>query len=143
LDGGVLRSFALRTHPRLAPAAAQLAVVLLAVLAGLVMGAALVQADQRSWSGATTGTAVVRGLEDDGIHADVDGREVVLHLEKVPAAGTSLPVEVAPDGRARPTSYRQTWSGALVEGVLLASGLAALIQVYRWFVTQRPVPSAA
>jgi hypothetical protein len=143
LDGHVLRSFSLRTHPRLAPPAAQLAVLLLAVLAGLVIGVVLVQADQRSWSGAAGGTAVVRGLEDDGIHADVDGREVVLHLERVPAAGTSLAVEVAPDGRARPSSYKQTWSGALVEGVLLALGLAVVVQVYRWFVTRRPVPSAA
>ena len=139
----MLSSVARLTHPRTAGWAGQAVVVLVAVVLGLLFGAVLVKADERSWSGATTGTAVVRGLEDDGIHAEVAGREVVLHLEKVPAAGTELAVEVAPDGRARPSSYRQTWSGALVEGVLLALGLAVVVQVYRWFVTRRPVPSGA
>jgi hypothetical protein len=117
-------------------------VLLAAVLLGLLIGTVLVKADQHSWAGARTTSATVTGLEDDGLHATTsDGTEVVLHLETVPDVGTSVAVEVAPDGRARPASYRQSWSGALREGVLLALGLAVLVQVYRWFVT-RPVPSA-
>jgi hypothetical protein len=127
-----------RTHPRTAGAAAQALVLLGAVLAGLALGALLHYADGRSWSGATTATAVVTGLRTDGVHAEAEGRDVVLHLEKVPAAGTRLAVEVRPDGRARPASYRSTWTGSLLRGTLLALVLAVVVQVYRFAVTRRP-----
>ena len=129
----------MQTHPRTSGARAQLGVLLLAVLAGVLVGAALHWADGRSWSGSVTTRAVVTGLHDDGIHATADGRDVVLHLEKVPPAGTELTVEVRPDGRARPASYRQSWPGALGRGIALAVGLTVIVQVYRWFVTGRPV----
>ena len=127
----------MKTHPRTAGARAQLAVLLLGVLAGLAVGAVLHWADQRSWAGSVTATAVVTGLEANGIHATADGKDVVLHLEKVPRTGTELRVEVRPDGRARPASYRQSWAGALGRGVALAVGLTVLVQVYRFFVTGR------
>ena len=114
---------------------AQLAVLLAGAFAGLVLGAALHWADARSWAGSTTTTAVVTGLRSDGVHADAAGRDLVLHLEKVPRAGTELRVEVRPDGQARPVAYRQSWGGALLRGVALAVGLTVLVQVYRWFVT--------
>jgi hypothetical protein len=123
------------SHPRTSRPRAQLGVLLLAVLAGLVVGSALHWADGRSWSGAVRATAVVTGLQEDGIHARADGRDVVLHLERVPVPGTELRVEVRPDGRARPVSYRQTWPGSLGRGVALALGIALVVQVYRYFVT--------
>ncbi|MCU1601472.1 MAG: hypothetical protein JWO22_2181 [Frankiales bacterium] len=129
----------MRTHPRTSGAAPQLAVLLTGVLAGLLIGSALHWADGRSWGGSHDTTAVVVGLEHDGIHAMAGGRDVVLHLEKVPPAGTEVRVEVRPDGRARPTSYRQTWPGALGRGVALAVGLLVIVQLYRFFVTGRPV----
>lgn len=116
--------------------------LLLGALAGVVLGLVLHWADQRSWAGAETTTAVVTGLKSNGIHATADGKDVVLHLEKVPKAGTQIPVEVRPDGRARPASYRQTWAGALSRGIALAVGLTVLVQVYRFFVTGKtPVGS--
>ena len=131
----------MQTHPRTTGARAQLAVLLLGVLAGLALGAVLHWADGRSWAGAERTTAVVTGLQENGVHATADGKDVVLHLEKVPRAGTPIAVEVRPDGRARPASYRQTWSGALGRGVALAVGLAVLVQLYRFFVTRPSVPS--
>jgi hypothetical protein len=131
-----------RTHPRTTGPAAQLLVLLAAVLVGLALGVLLHVADDRSWSGATTATAVVTGLHDDGVHATAEGRDVVLHLEKVPATGTRLVVEVRPDGRARPASYRQSWSGALLRGAGFTVLLAALVQAYRFAVTRRPLRSA-
>lgn len=129
-----------RTHPRTTGWRGHLVVLLLAVLAGLAVGAVLHWADGRSWAGAERTTAVVTGLRDNGIHATADGKDVVLHLEKVPAAGTRIAVEVRPDGRARPASYRQTWGGALGRGVALAVVLAVIVQLYRFFVTGRPAP---
>ena len=115
--------------------------LVVAIAVGLGIGAALRWADERSWGGSHDTTAVVSGLEHDGIHATADGRVVVLHLERVPAAGTPLRVEVRPDGRARPTSYRQTWPGALGRGVALAVGLLVIVQLYRFFVTSPSVRS--
>jgi hypothetical protein len=132
-----------KTHPRTAGARAQLSVLLLAVLAGVLVGAALHWADGRSWAGSATTTAVVTGLQHDGIHATADGRDVVLHLEKVPRTGTELSVEVRPDGRARPSSYRQTWPGSLARGIALAVGLAVIVQVYRYLVTGKSPPAVA
>ena len=128
------------THPRTSGAAAQVGVLLLGALVGLLIGAGLHWADGRSWAGSATTTATVTGLQSNGIHATADGRDVVLHLEKVPRLGTRVSVEVRPDGRARPTSYRQTWPGALGRGVALAVGLVVLVQVYRFLVTKPPAP---
>lgn len=129
------------THPRASGLPAQVAVLLVAAVVGLLVGVVLHAADERSWHGSRLTTAVVTGLQDDGVHATADGTDVVLHLEKVPRTGTALSVEVRPDGRARPASYRQSWPGALGRGVALTAGLAVLVQVYRYFVTRRPVPS--
>lgn len=125
----------MQTHPRTAGWRAQLGLLLLSVLAGLALGVVQHWADSRSWAGSERTTAVVSGVQSDGIHATADGQEVVLHLEKVPPPGRRISVEVRPDGRARPASYRQTWGGALGRGVALAVGLTVLVQVYRWFVT--------
>ena len=130
-----------RTHPRTSGAAAQIVVLLLGVLLGILVGAGLRWADDRSWAGAETTTATITGLETDGVHATAAGREVVLHVEKVPPSGSQVAVEVRPDGRARPSSYRQSWGGALRRGIELAIGLVVLVQVYRWFVTGRPSES--
>ena len=141
-DGAVNPSEVVRrTHPRTSGAGAQVLVLLLGVLLGVVLGAGLRWADNRSWAGSVTATATVTGLQSDGIHATADGKDVVLHLEHVPPAGTQLTVEVRPDGRARPTSYRQTWGGALWRGIALAVGLTLIVQIYRYAVTGR-VPSA-
>jgi hypothetical protein len=138
-DGAVKpREVARRTHPRTSGAAAQVAVLLAAVLLGFAVGSVLRYADDRSWSGARSTTAVVTGLQANGVHANADGRDVVLHLEKVPRTGTQLAIEVRPDGRARPASYRQTWRGALLSGIGLTVALAVLVQVYRFAVTRRP-----
>ena len=137
-DGAVKPSeLARRTHPRSTPAGAQLLVLLLGVLLGVVLGTALHWADDRSWAGAVTTTATVTGLQSNVVHATAEGRDVVLHLEKVPSTGTRLAVEVRPDGRARPSSYRQTWGGALWRGIALALGLTVIVQVYRYAVTGR------
>jgi hypothetical protein len=137
-DGAVKPSeVARRTHPRTSGAGAQLLVLLLGVLLGVAVGAALRWADDRSWAGSLTTTATITGLQSNGIHATADGKDVVLHLEKVPPAGTRLAVEIRPDGRARPTSYRQTWRGALWRGIALVVGLTLVVQVYRYAVTGR------
>jgi hypothetical protein len=113
-------------------------VVLLAgVLLGVALGGLLRWADDRSWAGAVRTTASVTGLQSNGVHATAEGRDLVLHLERVPAAGTRLAVEVRPDGRARPASYRQTWRGALGRGIGLGIALTLIVQVYRWAVTGR------
>lgn len=132
-----LSSGVARTHPRRARPAVQLGVLAAAVLVGCLLGLALLAADSRSWRGAATVTATVTGRSDKGVLAQAGDRQVVLHLAKVPPPGTRLAVEVSPDGRARPLSYRQTPDHALRSGVLLAVGLAVLVQVYRWFVTGR------
>lgn len=134
-------SLAARTHPRTSGPRAQLAVLGLAILLGLLLGGALLLADRTSWSATTRGTATVVGRSAKGVLADVDGRRVVLHLPAVPRTGTSLPVEVSRDGRSRPLSYRQTPGRALRSGVMLAVGLAVLLQAYRYVVTRRPVPA--
>jgi hypothetical protein len=141
-DGAVkprdsLQVAARRTHPRATGAGAQLAVLLAAVLLGVAVGSLLRYADDRSWSGARTTTAVITGLQANGVHALAEGRDVVLHLEKVPRTGTQLAIEVRPDGRARPSSYRQTWQGALLRGIGLTVALAVLVQAYRFLVTRR------
>jgi len=126
---------AARTHPRHARPVVQLGVLATAVLVGALLGLALLAADSRSWRGADTVTATVTGRSDQGVLAQAAGRQVVLHTARIPVPGTRLTVEVSPDGRARPVSYRQTPGRALRSGVLLAVGLVALVQVYRWFVT--------
>ena len=127
---------ATRTHPRGSGAGTQLLVLAVAAAAGCLLGLALLAADMTSWRGATTGVATVVGRSATGVVADSGGRQVVLHLPRVPAAGTRLEVEVSRDGRARPSSYRQTPGRALRSGVLLAVGLAVLVQAYRFVVTR-------
>lgn len=126
------------THPRGSGPAIQLAVLALAVLLGVVIGLGLLTADRVSWSGGRVTTAVVTGRSAMGVVARADDRTVVLHLARIPRPGTTLPVELSPDGRARPLAYRQTPARALWSGVLLAVGLAVLVQAYRWVVTRRP-----
>lgn len=132
-----LSTGAARTHPRRTGPAVQLGVLAAAVLLGCLLGLALLAADSRSWRGAAAVTATVTGRSDKGVVAQADGRQVLLHLARVPSPGAQLGIEVSPDGRARPLSYRQTPARALRSGVLLAVGLAVLVQVYRWFVTGR------
>jgi hypothetical protein len=131
-----------RTHPRTSGFGPQVAVLLLAVLVGLGIGAVLLTADRSSWSGARTSLATVTGRSDTGVTALADGRAVTLHLAKVPATGTRIAVEVSPDGRARPASYRQTWLRATRSGVALSVLLVVLVQGYRYAVTRR-TPSEA
>lgn len=126
-----------RTHPRSARPVVQLGVLAVAALLGCLVGLTLLAADGRSWRGAVSSTATVTGRSDKGVLAQAAGRQVVLHLARIPAPGTRLAVEVSPDGRARPLSYKQTPGRALRSGVLLTGGLAVLVQVYRWFVTGR------
>ncbi len=126
------------THPRGSGPAIQVAVLGLAVLLGVVIGLGLLTADRVSWSGGRVATAVVTGRSAMGVVARADNRTVVLHLARIPRPGTTLPVELSPDGRARPLAYRQTPGRALRSGVLLAVGLAVLVQAYRWVVTRRP-----
>ena len=135
--GEVWTGTAARTHPRTAGPGGQLAVLALAILAGLGIATVLHWADERSWSGAVTTVAVVTGRQPDGIHAIANNRDVVLHLEGIPATGARLSVEVRSDGRARPSSYRQTWGGSLRRGLALALGVALLVQGYRYVVTRR------
>lgn len=132
------RQLAARTHPRTSGLAVQAAVLLAAVVAGLVLGAVLLAADSRSWSGARTTVATVTGVSSTGITAVADGRAVTLHLGRVPPPGTRVEVEVSPDGRARPSSYAQTWLRATRSGVALSVLLVVLLQAYRFAVTRRP-----
>ncbi len=125
------------SHPRGSGPAAQLAVLGLALLLGVVVGLGLLAADRVSWSGGRVATAVVTGRSTMGVLALADGRSVILHLERIPRPGTTLPVELSRDGRARPLSYRQTPGRALQSGILLTVGLAVLVQAYRWMVTPR------
>lgn len=127
-----------RTHPRQSGLMTQLAVLTAAVVVGLVIGAALLLADQRSWSGATSTRGTVTGRDDTGVLVEAAGRTVTLHLAKVPRVGTTIEVEVSPDGRARPTSYKQTLGRASRDGVGLAVLLTLIVQVYRFAVTRRP-----
>ena len=129
---------AARTHPRTSGAGPQLALLLVAVLTGVLLGAALLAADRSSWSGARTVPATVTGRSDKGVTADAAGTPVVLHLAAVPTPGTRLTVQVTPDGRARPLSYAQTPARSLRSGVLLMLGLTVLVQLYRYVVTRRP-----
>ena len=126
------------THPRGSGPATQVVLLGLALLLGGVVGLGLLTADRVSWSGGRVATAVVTGRSAMGIRALADGRVVVLHLARIPRPGTTLPVELSPDGRARPLSYRQTPGRTLRSGVLLAVGLTVLVQAYRWVVTRRP-----
>ena len=126
------------THPRGSGPAAQLVVLGLALLLGVVVGLGLLTADRVSWSGGRVATAVVTGRSAIGVVAQANGRTVVLHLARIPRPGTTLPVELSPDGRARPLSYRQTPGRALRSGILLVVGLTVLVQAYRWVVTRRP-----
>ena len=126
------------THPRGSGPATQVVLLGLALLLGGVVGLGLLTADRVSWSGGRVATAVVTGRSAMGIRALADGRVVVLHLARIPRPGTTLPVELSPDGRARPLTYRETPGRALRSGVLLAVGLTVLVQAYRWVVTRRP-----
>jgi hypothetical protein len=132
-----LSSVVARTHPRHAGLGPQLAVLAVAVVAGLVLSVVLLLADRSSWSGARTTAAVVTGRSDKGVVAQTSQGAVVLHLARVPATGTRLQVEVAPDGRARPASYAQTPGRAARSGVVLLVLLTLLVQGYRWAVTAR------
>lgn len=126
-----------RTHPRSSGAVMQGLVLLAAVAVGVALGMVLLVADQRSWSGAATQTATVTGVDSKGIAAQVAGREVSLHVAPIPRVGTQIRVEVSPDGRARPYSYRQTALKATRSGVALSVLLALLVQGYRYAVTRR------
>lgn len=126
------------THPRGSGLRPQLLVLLVAAALGLLLGAGLLAADRSSWRAATTASATVVGRTDAGVAADVGGRRVVLHLPQIPSTGTVLPVEVTPDGRARPLAYRATPGRALRSGVLFALGAAVVLQAYRFVVTRRP-----
>ncbi len=125
------------THPRGSGPATQLVVLAVAVLLGLGIGAVLLLADARSWSGARTTAATITGRSDTGVTANADGRSITLHLARVPAPGTTIEVEVSPDGRARPASYKQTWLKATRSGVALSVLLTVLMQAYRFAVTRR------
>lgn len=127
-----------RTHPRTSGAVAQAVVLLVAAVAGLLLGAGLLAADRSSWHGARTVPATVTGRSDKGVTADAAGTPVVLHLARIPAPGTIVSVQVTPDGRARPLSYAQTPARSLRTGVLLLVGMTLLVQVYRFAVTRRP-----
>ena len=126
-----------RTHPRRTGVATQFGVLLVAVAAGIVLGAVLLLADRSSWSGAHTVVATVTGHSDKGVLAEAAGRTVVLHVSPLPHVGTALEVQVSPDGRARPSSYRQTPLRATRAGVALSVLLALLVQGYRFAVTRR------
>lgn len=127
-----------RTHPRRSGPVPQAVLLLVAVVAGLLLGAGLLAADRSSWDGARTVPATVTGRSDKGVTADAAGTPVVLHLARIPRPGTRVTVQVTPDGRARPRSYAQTPERSLRSGVLLLVGLTVLVQVYRFAVTGRP-----
>jgi nitrogen fixation protein FixH len=126
-----------RTHPRSSGIVTQVLVLLASVAVGIAIGLVLLVADQRSWSGAVTQTATVTGVDAKGIAAEAAGRTVSLHVAPIPRVGTKIRVEVSPDGRARPYSYRQTALKATRSGVALSVLLALLVQVYRYAVTRR------
>lgn len=132
-----VRDLAARSHPRGSRPAVQLAVLAAAVLLGLLLGVVLLVADRSSWSGAQPTTATVTGVSSKGVLARAAGRDVVLHVAPVPRAGTTIPVEVSPDGRARPRSYAQTPLRATRTGVVLVVLLTLLLQAYRYVVTRR------
>ncbi|MCU1595830.1 MAG: hypothetical protein JWO12_3222 [Frankiales bacterium] len=127
-----------RTHPRQSGLVPQLAVLVAAVVLGLALGVALLVADARSWSGATSSVGTVTGRNDTGVVVAAGGRTVTLHLARVPKPGTQIQVEVSPDGRARPTSYEQTLGKATRDGVGLTVLLTVVVQLYRYAVTRRP-----
>ncbi len=131
------RGIAARTHPRGSGPTTQLVVLAVAVVLGLGIGAVLLLADARSWSGARTGAATVTGRSDTGVTALAGGRSITLHLARIPAPGSTIEVEVSPDGRARPASYKQTWLKATRSGVGLSLLLTVLVQAYRFGVTRR------
>jgi hypothetical protein len=126
-----------RTHPRSSGIVTQVLVLLAAVVVGVAFGMVLLIADQRSWSGAVTQTATVTGVDSKGITADAAGRSISLHIAPIPRPGTTVQVEVSPDGRARPYSYRQTALKATRSGIAFSVLLALLVQVYRYAVTRR------
>ncbi len=130
-------SLAERTHPRRTGLAIQATVLLAAAAVGLVIGAGLLLADRRSWQGARTSIGTVTGRSDTGVTVAAGGQAVTLHLAKIPRPGATIEVEVSPDGRARPTSYKQTWWKASRSGVGLAVLLVLLLQGYRYAVTRR------
>ena len=132
-----LSELSARTHPRRSGPGAQVAVLLLAVGLGLLLGLALLVADSRSWSGAHRSVGTVTGRSSSGVLVDTGGRTVTVHLAKIPRTGTRLEVEVSPDGRARPASYGQTWWRAARSGVGLAVLLVVVLQAYRYAVTRR------
>lgn len=131
------RGIAARTHPRRSGPVTQLVVLAAAVVAGVGIGAVLLLADARSWSGARTSSATVTGRSATGVTADADGRSITLHLARIPAPGSTISVEVSPDGRARPASYKQTWLKATRSGVAVSVLLTVLMQAYRFAVTRR------
>ena len=133
----LLRDLAERSHPRGSTAPTQVVVLVTAVLAGVLLGLVLLAADRSSWSGAQRATATVTGLSSKGVLAQAAGREVTLHVSPVPKTGTSVLVEVSPDGRARPVSYAQTPLRAIRSGVSLTVLLTVLVQGYRYVVTRR------
>ena len=132
-----LSDLATRTHPRDSGAAPQLCILAGAALVGALLGLVLLLADHASWSGARTTTATVAGTSDKGVLAQAAGRQVVLHMSPVPTTGSTLRVEVSPDGRARPASFAQTPLRATRSGVALAVLLTMLVQGYRYAVTRR------
>lgn len=134
----LLSQVALRTHPRRSGVLPQLAVLAVAAVLGALLGLLLLAADRSSWAGSGTTTATVTGVSKAGVLATANGRRVTLHLAPVPRAGTTLQVQVSPDGRARPVSFAQSPGTALRDGVSLAVLLAVLLQGYRWAVTRRP-----
>jgi hypothetical protein len=123
------------SHPGNRRPVVQLGVLVLAALLGVLVGLALLAADRSSWSGARVLPATVTGRSDKGVLALAGERPIVLHLAQLPRPGTMLPVELSPDGRARPLSYKQTVPRSLRSGVLLVVGLALLVQLYRLLVT--------
>ncbi|MCW2601392.1 MAG: hypothetical protein JWM02_3221 [Frankiales bacterium] len=126
-----------RTHPRRSGVTTQLVVLVLAAVVGVALGMVLLLADRSSWSGARTTVATVTGQSDKGVLADASGKEVVLHVAPLPRVGTTIAVELSPDGRARPSSYRQTPLKATRSGIALSLLLAVLVQGYRFAVTRR------
>jgi hypothetical protein len=134
----VLSRLLLRSHPRFSPPGAQVVVLLLAMALGCGVGLVLLAADRSSWKGAVETTATITGVDDQGVTATAGDKTVSLHLSPIPRTGSTLQVEVSPDGRARPVAYVQTPGRAIREGVALALLLAVLVQGYRYAVTRRP-----
>lgn len=128
---------AARTHPRTSGWTTQIAVLLAAALVGTLLGLLLMLADHASWQDTRQLTATVTGTSDKGLLADTTRGQVVLHLPAVPVSGTRLTVEVAPDGRARPLSYRKDLPSGTRSAVGLVVLSIALVQAYRFAVTRR------